>query len=312
MLVLADCFFALNRARIFGFSRNGHRCQPNDEEEHMAEKKVRKKKVEKEKLAFVQGFEGGTLKDIRLDKLDLEFNDLEFRVAPRVGDLVEDIGRNGQQFPIIVRGIAETYTYQIVSGYRRVRAIKALGWDTVKAIVRDDLDDDAAYRVSFLENEKRKNLTGVDKAHAISRLELMGKTAGQIQEIYGIKDRQYKRYKKVGTFPKVLKDAISDGTIQTTHGLLLAQAHEQHGDKVDLKALVEQIAEGELTVRQLARLLKKEKLGRVAKKARYFEKKGGGFRLYPMRFDPKTTDEATKAKLLEVLKEAVGVLEKKE
>ena len=29
------------------------------------------------------------------------------------------------------------------------------------------------------------------------------------------------------------------------------------------------------------------------------------------RFDPKTTDEATKGKLLEVLKEAVGVLEGK-
>jgi len=278
----------------------------------MAEKKTREKKADKELPKFVEGFPGGTIKDIKLDKLDLAYNDLEFRVSPRVGDLVEDIGRNGQQFPIIVRQIESTYTYQIVSGYRRVRAIKALGWDTVKAIVRDDLDEDAAYRVSFLENEKRKNLTGVDKAHAIAKLELTGKSAKQVQFIYGIKERQYERYKKVGKFPDILKKAISEGKIQTTHGLLLAQAHEQHGDKVDLKGLVEQIAEGELTVRQLARLLNKTKLGRVAKKARYFEKqKGGGFRLYPMRFDPKTTDAATKAKLLEVLKEAVSALEAK-
>jgi ParB-like chromosome segregation protein Spo0J len=278
----------------------------------MTEKKVRKKKVEKELPEFVEGFPGGTIRDIKIDKLDLAYNELEFRVAPRVGDLVEDIGRNGQQFPIIVRGIEGTYNYQIVSGYRRVRAIKALGWDTVKAIVRDDLDDVAAYKVSFLENEKRKSLTGVDKAHAIAKLELTGKSPKMVQFIFGIKERQYERYKKVGKFPDVLKKAITDGKIQTTHGLFLAQAHEQHGDRVDLNGLVQQIAEGELTVRQLARLLNKTKLGRVAKKARYFEKqKGGGFRLYPMRFDPKTTDEATKTKLLEVLKEAVSALEEK-
>lgn len=278
----------------------------------MAEKKTRKKKAEKEMPEFVQGFEGGMLKDIKLDKLRLEYHDLEFRVAPRVGDLIEDIRKNGQQFPIIVRPL-EDKGYEVVSGYRRVRAIQALGWETVKAIVREDLqNEDMAYRVSFLENEKRKSLTGVDKAHAIAKLEYLGKKPKEVQEIYGIGERQYERYKKVGKFPDVLKKAISDGKVQTTHCLLLAQAHEQHGDKVDLKGLVEQIAEGELTVRQLARVLNKKKFGRVAKKARYFEKQsGGGFRLYPMRFDPKTTDEATKAKLLEVLKEAVSVLETK-
>ena len=277
----------------------------------MAEKKTRKKRVEKEMPEFVQGFEGGSLRDLKIKSLALNQNDLEFRVSPRVGDLIESIKKNGQQFPILVRPL-EGRGYEIVSGYRRVRAIQALGWDTVKAIVRDDLaNDEDAYRISFLENEKRKNLTGVDKAHAIAKLELTGKSPKMVQFIFGIGEKQYGRYKKVGTFPKVLKDAISEGTIQTTHGLLLAQAHEQHGDRVDLKGFVEQIGEGELTVRQLARLLKKKKLGRVAKKARYFEKKGGGFRLYPMRFDPKTTDEDTKTKLLAVLREALGVLEGK-
>lgn len=278
----------------------------------MAEKKTRKKKAEKEMPEFIQGFEGGSLRDLKLKSLALNQNDLEFRVSPRVGDLIEDIKKNGQQFPIIVRPL-EGRGYEVVSGYRRVRAITALGWDTVKAIVRDDLgDDDAAYRVSFLENEKRKSLTGVDKAHAIAKLEYLGKKPKEVQEIYGIGERQYIRYKQVNAFPKMLKDAISAGTIQTTHGLLLAQAYERHGDKVDLKALLDQIAEGELTVRQLARVLNKKRLGRPAKKARYFEKqKGGGFRLYPMRFDPKTTDEETKSKLLAVLKEALSVLESK-
>jgi len=269
------------------------------------------KKNDDDTIEYYEGLEVDKVKTLSLDKIDLSQNEFEFRVSPRFNDLVESIKETGQQFPIVVRLIPDTTPkqYQIISGFRRVRALNKLGIPEVKAIVRD-LDDEMAYKISFLENEKRKSLTGVDKAHAIARLEYLGKKPKEVQEIYGIGEKQYQRYKKVGSFPKVLKDAIADAKIQTTHGLLLAQACEQHGDRVDLKALVEQIAEEEMTVRQLARLLNKKKLGRVAKKARYFESmKGGGFRLYPMRFDPSTTDDATKGKLLAVLKEAVAVLE---
>jgi ParB/RepB/Spo0J family partition protein len=266
-----------------------------------------------EVVEFFEGLEEDKVKTLGLDKIDLTQNEFEFRLSTRFNDLVESIKEDGQQFPVIVRVIPNTTPkmYQLVSGFRRVRALDKLGIPDVKAIVRV-LDDDMAYKISFMENEKRKNLTGVDKAHAIAKLRCLGKTNTQIKELYGIGDKQLSRYEKVGKFPEILKRAISDGKIQTSHGLLLAQANEQHEGKVDLKDLVQQIAEGELTVRQLARLLNKTKLGRVAKKARYFEKqKGGGFRLYPMSFDPKTTNEATKAKFIAVLKEAVGVLEQK-
>lgn len=263
-----------------------------------------------EDVQVVDGIPKGSIRELKLTELDLEFNELEFRVAPRVGDLVEDISRNGQQFPIIVRGIARSELYQVVSGYRRVRALKQLGWPTVKAIVRDDLDDDAAYRVSFLENERRKSLTGVDKAHAIAKLRLIGKSAAEIQELYGIGEKQTARYEKVGSFPTILKNAIAEQVIETSHGLLLAQAKEKHGDKVDLKAWVKHIEEEGLTVRQLTRALNAE-LGKPKKKVRYMERQGRGFRLFPMRFDPEKTDEKTTAKMLETLKAAVATMEAK-
>lgn len=256
----------------------------------------------------VKGIPKSEICELKIEELDLELNDLEFRIAPRMGDLVEDIGRNGQQFPIIVRRIARSKLYQIVSGYRRVRAVKKLGWPTVKAIVRDDLDDDAAYRVSFLENERRKSLTALDKAHAIAKLRLLGKTTAQIRDLYGIGERQFQRYEQVGTFPKALRDAIGEQKIQTSHGLLLAQAADRHGDKIDLSAWVERIVKQELTVRQLARALNRE-FRRAKKKVRYLERQGRGFRLYPMRFDPKNTDEAARVKMIETLKSAVEMLE---
>jgi hypothetical protein len=114
----------------------------------------------------------------------------------------------------------------------------------------------------------------------------------------------------VNTFPKILKDAVSEQRIDVSHGLLLTQAVEQHGDKVELKTWVKQIESEGLSVRQLTRALNAE-LGKPKKKTRYLERKGGGFRLFPMRFDPKTTDEGAKARMLEKLKEAVAMLEGK-
>jgi ParB/RepB/Spo0J family partition protein len=270
-----------------------------------------KKEEVVEVIPFVDGLsEGSKVQNIPIKRLDFDDTELEFRVDHKVKDLIEDIGKNGQQFPVILRPYEGSRKLQIVSGFRRSRAIQALGWDTVKAIVRNDLDDDMAYRVSFLENEKRKNLTGVDKAHAIVKLRIRGKKDDEVCEIYGIGQRQLERYKKVSTFPDTLKTAISEGEIQTTHGLALMKVVDIHGDKVDLASWVKRASEEGLSVRQLTRELNKE-FSKVKKPKRYFEKsKGGGFRLYPMRYDPKTTDQETKNKMLEKLKTAIELLEK--
>ena len=277
----------------------------------MPRRRIVETETTEEVTPYVDGLaEGYKVQNIAIDRLDFEDTELEFRVDRKIKDLVEDIGKNGQQFPIILRPYEGSRKFQIVSGFRRSRAILELGWDTVKAIVRTDLEDDMAFRVSYLENEKRKNLTGVDKAHAIVKLRIKGKSDDEIGEIYGIGQRQIERYKKVSTFPDLLKEAISEGEIQTTHGLALMKVIDAHGDKVSIFEWIKRIAEEELSVRQLTRELNKF-FGKPKKAKKYFEKsKGGGFRLYPMRFDPKTTDEDTKTKMLEKLKTAIELLEK--
>ena len=277
----------------------------------MPRRRIVETEVTEDGAPFVDGLaEGYKIQNIAIDRLDFDDTELEFRVDRKIKDLVEDIGKNGQQFPVILRPYEGSRKFQIVSGFRRSRAILELGWDTVKAIVRTDLDDDMAFRVSYLENEKRKNLTGVDKAHAIVKLRIKGKSDEEISEIYGIGQRQLERYKKVSTFPDTLKSAISEGEILTTHGLALMKVIDAHGDKVHAAEWVKRTFEEGLSVRQLTRELNKE-FGKVRKPKRYFEKsKGGGFRLYPMRFDPKTTDDETKAKMLDKLRAAIELLEK--
>lgn len=276
-------------------------------EEPKPKRRGRPPKV-KEPIPFVSGIPEGGVVEVDMHEIDLANTELEFRVDQKLKDLFDDIKANGQQFPVILRKQKDS-TYQVVSGFRRCRTLKALEWPTVKAIVRDDLDDDQAFRISFMENEKRKNLTGVDKANAIVKLRLRGKSDEQIQDIYSIGSRQIDRYKQVSTFPAVLKDAISGDRIQTTHGLALMKVFNAHGDKVDLADWVDRVDAQDLSVRKLTRDLNAE-FGKPKKKPRYFEKqKNGGFRLYPMSFDPKRTKPPERRKMADRLREALEMLE---
>ena len=251
------------------------------------------------------------IRTLRLDRIDLTQNEFEFRVSPRFNDLVKDIKKNGQQFPIIVRKIPDTNTFQIVSGFRRVRALKHLNWPEVKAIVRE-LDDDAAYKISYMENEKRKSLTGVDKAHAIAKLRVLGKTNDQICEIYNIGRKQLGRYSKIENSPDILKQAIDEQTIETSHGVLLADALKQFGAKFELDHWLTRVIEKKLSVRELEKEIRKA-YRKSTTKRRYIEvKKTGGFRLYAMTFEPGKTDEDTRQMMIEKLKGALELLERED
>jgi len=61
----------------------------------------------------------------------------------RFTDMVESIKANGIIVPIIVRPLDDG-TYEILSGHNRVEAAKAIGLETIPAIVQENLNDDEA------------------------------------------------------------------------------------------------------------------------------------------------------------------------
>ena len=52
--------------------------------------------------------------------------------------------------------------YRIVCGFRRVVALRELGVSTLKAVIRADLSDDQALRLSVLENEGASEETPIE------------------------------------------------------------------------------------------------------------------------------------------------------
>jgi len=259
-------------------------------------------------IPFVDGIPDSTVINVPLREIDLDDNEFEFRVDHKIKDLVEDIQANGQQFPVILRRLADG-RLQLVSGFRRCRALSALGWPTVKAIIREDLDTDRAYQISFMENEKRKSLTGRDKANAIAKLKRLGKSDADVQKIFGIGRRQIQRYKKLTTFPKEILEGLEEGAIDTTHALEIMRVHGRQSGALDLSYWIERVFQEDLSVRKLVRELN-ARYGKPVGKKRYLEKyKDGGFRLFPMRFDPKTTSAEARQLMASRLRQALERLE---
>jgi ParB/RepB/Spo0J family partition protein len=221
--------------------------------------------------------------------------------------LKEDIQKNGQQFPVVLRNKAETCRFQIVSGFRRCNSLREIGALHVKAIVRNDLDDDRAYYLSYMENERRRNLTGMDKALAVLKLIERGKTAVEIQEIFGIGERQFFRLKKAADFPGEIKDAISDQFIQITHGLVLMEIFETHPPNFELDQWIDWIIEHKASVHRL----KLELQHRFRKTKSQFIKvtSSGGFRLSSFTYDPQHTDEITARIMKREIMEAIRILD---
>jgi ParB/RepB/Spo0J family partition protein len=116
---------------------------------------------------------------IGIDLID-ESNVLRLRHPPYPGipALAEDIQRSGQSTPLFVRPTGERY--ELISGYRRLAALKLISAPTAWCRIYRDLSDSEAYLRAISENEARDSLSDLERAEICARLQRDGMTADQI------------------------------------------------------------------------------------------------------------------------------------
>ena len=276
----------------------------------MVEEKTKGKRgrpaKEREPIVIPEGLRAGKVTEVNIKDINLDDTTFEIRVTYKISDLVKSIQSEGLQFPIILRGSKPPY--QLVAGFRRIRACQQLGMTSVKAIIREDLSKEDAFSLSWLENEHRKTLGPLDKAHIIEKLKEQGKKTEEIAKLFSLSSRQIERYQKIASFPDALKKALHDEVILAKHGLLLAQALKRN-PRLDLKTWIETIKAEELSAEALKKRLAKE-VKKVKKPKKLIEKRKDGFRLYPFAFDAKTTAEAEKKQMVSALEDALHFLKK--
>lgn len=213
------------------------------------------------KAPYVEPLAAGKVIHIPIEDIDLDDVTFKFRFSLRVGALQESIKRDGQQLPVIVRKLPKRsgHKYQLISGFRRVTAIKELGWDTVAAMVREDLDDDAAaLRASVLENTARKTYSDIDRAYVIQTHLSQGHTVDQLAELMRLSKKQVKNLLSLIELPAEAKAAIDDPGIRfdATHALILRRFENVHGKgSVDWLQWIGRVTTEGLSVSKLTRAL---------------------------------------------------------
>ncbi len=157
-------------------------------------------------------------------------------------ELVVSIRESGQRLPIEVYE-GEGGRYTLLSGYRRLMAVRALGQPGIKAIVRAKTDAAGAFSAMVEENEVRANLSHYERgriAVIAAQQGAFATTADAVARLFA--SASPAKRSKVKSFAEVfemLGDMLSHAeALSERRGLRLANALRQ-GAEADLRAALE-------------------------------------------------------------------------
>jgi len=117
-----------------------------------------------------------------LDQLDLEFSRMRCPPPNRVEAIRLDLGRNGQLTPLVARQRPEGRV-QLLDGFKRVRAARALGWTELEVGSIEASDSTAL--VLMLSLNRRFGMSQVEEALVVQELIQSGLTGTEVGQLLG-------------------------------------------------------------------------------------------------------------------------------
>jgi len=189
--------------------------------------------------------------DLELNQLDLRYERLRTRCAQRERRLLAAIAEVGQQTPIVV--VVDGERWVVVDGYKRVRVVRRLGLDTVRAMAWEIGEADAL----LLERLLRAGEIGSALEQGWLLKELEGRFGLGRDELARRFDRTpswvSRRLALVNELPTGVQEHVRAGAIGAHAAMKylvpLARANED-----DCARLADRIAPERITSRQLGEL----------------------------------------------------------
>jgi ParB family chromosome partitioning protein len=190
--------------------------------------KARAPEVGEKSGSASDGDELNTLRDIPVNDINANHYQPRKEFNPdELAELQESIRSAGLLQPITVRKTA-TGGYELVAGERRLRAVKALGWARIPAIVRD-YDDQTSLTLALVENLQREDLNPIEEGEGYARLSHeFGLSQNEIAELVG-KDRStIANLVRVLQLPADVRRMVESGSLTLGHvrALLALDDHE--------------------------------------------------------------------------------------
>ena len=138
------------------------------------------------------------------DRLSGSFADSSFN------DLIEDIKTNGQHDAITVR--PTKHGFEIASGRRRLEACRRLGIQVLARI--RSLDQDAMLGIQFAENERRQDISAIERARWLAQVrEIYGKQVQQLADDYKLDRTTVSLYLRLARLPEEIVQRLVDARV---------------------------------------------------------------------------------------------------
>lgn len=168
--------------------------------------------------------------------------------------LAESITEHGVLQPLIVRSQSDG-SYQIIAGERRWRAAKMAGLSEIPVIVRDDITEEQAMQIAMIENLQRENLNPIEEA--LGYKELIDKydmTQDKLAKALGKARSSIANSLGLLAMPNGVQELLRSGSLSAGH----CKALKKIKDEALMIELAHKTAEGELSVRQVEAIAKRE------------------------------------------------------
>ena len=173
-----------------------------------------------------------------------EFNPID------IESLALSIKHHGLLQPVVVRKISDKY--ELIAGERRYRAFKFLEKEKIRAIIKEEISNEAMLEYALIENIQRENLSPIEEAYAYKRLQdEFTLSQNEIAERVGKSRSTITNLLRLLTLPDDVQEIIMKQKIGTGIAkLLLSLSNEK-----DIKFFLQLVLEDQLTVRDLKKLI---------------------------------------------------------
>lgn len=177
--------------------------------------------------------------------------------------LADSINEHGVIQPLIVRSMPSG-SYQIIAGERRWRAAKMAGLSEIPVVIRDDLTDEQAMQIAMIENLQRENLNPIEEALGYKELlEKSGITQDKLAKALGKARSSIANSLGLLTMPNAVQELLKNGSLSAGH----CKALKKIKDEAVMIELAHKTAEGELSVRQVEAIARREEQDAKPKKS---------------------------------------------
>ena len=149
-----------------------------------------------------------------------------------LNELKDSIKENGIIQPITVRSFEGGF--QLISGERRYRAVKQLGYDTIPAYLLNIESDEEMLELALIENIQRENLNPIDVAKAFERLIAdFNLTQEQVAQKVGKDRSSVTNFLRLLKLPQDIQQSLLENEISMGHARALL-AIQDHNDQISL------------------------------------------------------------------------------